>query len=59
MSSEPKVLSKDMLNLGYVIKASRLLEFEPVLLALEGKDAKKHDDGGGLVPGGLEAPEAV
>lgn len=57
MSSEPKVLSKDMLNLGYVIKASRLLEFEPVLLALEGKDAKKHDDGGGPVPGGVEAPE--
>ena len=34
MSTGPRVLTRDMLNLGYVIKASRLLEFEPVLSAL-------------------------
>lgn len=59
MSTGPRVLTRDMLNLGYVIKASRLLEFEPVLLALEGKDAGKHNDGGGPTPGGVEAAEAV
>lgn len=36
MSTEPRVLSSDVLNLGYVIKASRLLEFEPILRALTG-----------------------
>lgn len=34
LESRPKIVTKSMLNLGFVIKASRMLEFEPIIKAM-------------------------
>ena len=54
MSEEPRVLSSDVLNLGYVIKASRLLEFEPILKTLDGASLNDEPSSGEAAESGAD-----